>query len=65
MATPADDKTYGDNEAEVRFQRLLKAAVNTPPTPLKSMTPKGTPSQSKDPDRRAKEGVRAPRKGNQ
>ncbi len=30
---------YGDNEAEARFHKLLKAAINTPPNSLKSMTP--------------------------
>jgi hypothetical protein len=30
-----------------RFMAALKAAVNTPPKPLKSMGPKGVPAQSK------------------
>lgn len=55
-AKPSD--TFGNNEAEVRFQRLLKAAVNTPPAPLKNMTQKGMPSQSKKPERKAKAGKR-------
>ena len=38
---------YSKKEAESRFMAALKAAVNTPPKPLKSMTPKGAPSQSK------------------
>ncbi|MFD1981531.1 hypothetical protein ACFSOZ_02265 [Mesorhizobium newzealandense] len=38
---------YGDNEAEDRFRRLLKSAVNTPPAPLKSMTPIGVTAQQK------------------
>lgn len=42
-----DKDRYGDNEAEVRFRRLLKSAVNTPPAPLKSMSPIGVPAQQK------------------
>ncbi|MDP3897947.1 MAG: hypothetical protein Q8Q62_14850 [Mesorhizobium sp.] len=38
---------YGDNEAEDRFRRLLKSAVNTPPAPLKSLAPIGVPAQQK------------------
>lgn len=46
--TPQDrDEQYGEQEAQRRFMAALKAAVNTPPRPLKSMTPKGVPAQSK------------------
>ena len=31
---------YSEQEAQQRFMAALKAAVNTPPKPLKSMTPK-------------------------
>jgi len=47
---------YGEQEAQRRFERLARAALNTPPSPLKSMTPKGKPSQSKKP--KAKVGPR-------
>jgi hypothetical protein len=42
---PSDQ--YSDDEAQRRFMAALKAAVNTPPRPLKSMPPKGVPAQSK------------------
>jgi hypothetical protein len=35
----------------------LKAAVNTPPSPLKSMTRKGVPAQSKKRPKKAKKAV--------
>ena len=38
---------YGDNEAQARFRAALKGALNTPPKPLKSMTPVGVPAQQK------------------
>jgi len=38
---------YSEKEAQRRFMASLKAAVNTPPKPLKSMTPKGVPAQRK------------------
>lgn len=41
------NEVYGDNEAEARFRRLLKSAVNTPPAPLKSLAPIGVPAQQK------------------
>ena len=41
------DEQYSEQEAQWRFMATLKAAVNTPPKPLKSMGPKGMPSQSK------------------
>jgi hypothetical protein len=45
---------YSEQEAQKRFMAALKAAVNTPPKPLKTMTPKGTPAQSKKRRKRAK-----------
>jgi hypothetical protein len=41
----ADD--YPEEEAYKRFLQSLKAAVNTPPKPLKSMTPKRPKKQSR------------------
>jgi hypothetical protein len=41
------DDQYSEQETEQRFMNALKAAVNTPPKPLKSMGPKGVPAQSK------------------
>jgi hypothetical protein len=41
------DQKYSEQEAQQRFMAALKAAVNTPPKPLKSMGPKGVPAQSK------------------
>ena len=41
------DQQYSEQEAQRRFLAALKAAVNTPPKPLKSMGPKGVPAQSK------------------
>jgi hypothetical protein len=38
---------FSEQEAQQRFLAALKAAVNTPPKPLKSMTPKGMLAQSK------------------
>jgi len=38
---------YSEREANQRFMAALKVAVNTPPKPLKSMTPKGVPAQRK------------------
>jgi hypothetical protein len=44
---PDADDQYSEQEAEQRFMAALKVAVNTPPKPLKSMTPKGVAAQSK------------------
>ena len=38
---------YSKKEAQHRFMAALKAAVNTPPKPLKSMTPKRGKAQRK------------------
>lgn len=41
------DNDYTEKEAQQRFKAALKAAVNTGPRPLKSMTRKAAPAQSK------------------
>ena len=38
---------YSDEEAQRRFIAAVKAGLNTKPTPLKSIAPKGVPAQSK------------------
>jgi hypothetical protein len=42
-----DNEPYSDEEAEQRFMTAVKAGLNTKPKPLKSITPKGVPAQSK------------------
>jgi hypothetical protein len=42
-----DNEQYSDEEAQRRFIAAVKAGLNTKPTPLKSITPKGVPAQSK------------------
>ena len=44
---------YSEQEIQHRFEGLVKAALNTPPKPLKSMTKKGTVA-SKNTRQRAK-----------
>jgi hypothetical protein len=46
------NEQYSDDEAQRRFVAAVKAGLNTKPTPLKSMTPKGVPAQSKKPSTR-------------
>jgi hypothetical protein len=41
------DDQYSEAETQQRFERLVRAALNTKPIPLKSMGPKGVPAQSK------------------
>lgn len=41
------DEQYSEEEAQRRFLAAVKAGLNAPPMPLKSMTPKGVPAQSK------------------
>jgi hypothetical protein len=53
MTKPHDDQ-YSEQEAQQRFQKLVKAALNTRPKPLKSMGPKGVPAQSKKHRKRAR-----------
>jgi len=47
MAKQSEQGQYSEQEAEQRFVAALKAAVKTPPKPLKSMTPKRTKVQPK------------------
>jgi hypothetical protein len=42
-----DNEQYSDEEAQRRFIAAVKAGLNTKPKPLKSITPKGVPAQSK------------------
>ena len=42
-----DNEQYTDEEAQRRFLIAVKAGLNTKPTPLKSIIPKGVPAQSK------------------
>jgi hypothetical protein len=42
-----DNELYSDEEAQRRFLAAVKAGLNTKPKPLKSITPKGVPAQSK------------------
>jgi hypothetical protein len=44
--TQRDNEKYSEHEAALRFMTALRAAVNTPPKPLKSMTPKRPNKQS-------------------
>jgi hypothetical protein len=44
-----DNEQYSDEEAQRRFIAAVKAGLNTPPKPRKSMTPKGVQAQSKKP----------------
>jgi hypothetical protein len=45
--TQSEDDQYSEEEAQRRFLAAVKAGLNTPPKPLKNMTPKGVPAQSK------------------
>jgi hypothetical protein len=47
MSTKQTNEQYSEQETQRRFERLVKSALNTSPKPLKSMGPKGMPSQSK------------------
>jgi hypothetical protein len=51
---PKKDEQYSESEAQQRFKDLAKRALNTPPKTLKSMGPKGMPSQSKKRRKRTK-----------
>jgi hypothetical protein len=50
--TQADE--YSEQETQQRFEKLVRSALNTRPKPLKSMGPKGMPSQSKKRRKRAR-----------
>jgi hypothetical protein len=49
-----DNEQYSDEEAQRRFLIAVKAGLDTKPKPLKSMTPKGVPAQSKKSKQRAR-----------
>jgi hypothetical protein len=40
MSEERTDDTYSDDEARLRFETALRAALNTPPKPLKERPPK-------------------------
>jgi hypothetical protein len=42
-----DNEPYSDEEAQRGFLIAVKAGLDTKPKPLKSITPKGVPAQSK------------------
>lgn len=44
---PKNDDQYSEQEAQQRFEKLVHVALKSPPKPIKSMTPKGVPAQSK------------------
>jgi hypothetical protein len=46
-STKRESDQYSQEEAQQRFEKLVKSALNTRPKTLKSMGPKGMPSQSK------------------
>jgi hypothetical protein len=47
MSENTQDEQYSEEEAQRRFVAAVKAGLNTKPEPLKSITPKGVPAQSK------------------
>lgn len=47
MSPKQADEQYSEQEAQQRFGKLVKTALNTRPKTLKSMGPKGVPAQSK------------------
>ena len=47
MTKQSEQDQYSEAEAHQRFEKLVRRALNTRPKPLKSMEPKGMPSQSK------------------
>jgi hypothetical protein len=47
MTKPKPEDQYSEEEAQRRFLAAVNAGLNTPPKPLKNMTPKGVPAQSK------------------
>jgi hypothetical protein len=44
---PREGDQYSEQETQQRFDKLVRAALNTKPKPLKTMGPKGVPAQSK------------------
>ena len=53
-----DNDQYSETETQQRFEKLVRRALNTRPKPLKTMGPKGMPSQSKKRRKRAKRRLR-------
>jgi hypothetical protein len=51
---PKHSDQYNEQEAQQRFEKLVKIALNSPPKPHKSMTRKGVAAQSKKRRDRAK-----------
>jgi hypothetical protein len=47
MKTKPSDDQYSAKEARARFEKALQGAFKTPPTPMKSMTPKRPKPQQK------------------
>jgi hypothetical protein len=45
--TALENGEFSEQETQERFERLVRAALNTKPKPLKSMGRKGVPAQSK------------------
>jgi hypothetical protein len=58
MKPQIEDDQYSEEEAQRRFMAAVKAGLNTRPKPLKSMTPKGVPAQSKKHKKRNAVGTR-------
>jgi hypothetical protein len=51
------DGQYSKQEAQQRFMASLKAAVNAPPKPLKTMSRKGVAAQAKKARRKPKKTI--------
>jgi hypothetical protein len=47
MQHASKDDQFSEQETQQRFEKLVRAALNTKPKPLKSMGRKGVPAQSK------------------
>jgi hypothetical protein len=47
MAKLYSEEQYNEQEAQQRFEKLVKIALKSPPKPIKSMGRKGVPAQSK------------------
>jgi hypothetical protein len=45
MDTKQTDSEFSEQETQQRFEKLVRAALNTKPKPLKSMGRKGVPAQ--------------------
>jgi hypothetical protein len=56
MTDQKDRPDYSEQETEQRFNKLVRAALNTKPKPLKAMGPKGVPAQSKKRQKKTKHG---------